>query len=151
MSILGELFAYVGFDDDDRLRLRGVRTIRAAGQRVRGQRGGVCLEALAEQRLQRRRVAGVQVRRACGQRQERRRVEPLAVGLVALVIAVTSFALILSRAQWASRIGDLAAMLANRALRVVRRGPVEWGGDSFISFRTRALGLLRVTFERLGR
>ena len=65
------------------------------------------------------------------------------VGVVALVMAVTSFALILSRAEWASRIGDLAAMLANRALRVLRRGPVEWGGDSFISFRTRALGLLR--------
>jgi len=65
------------------------------------------------------------------------------VGVVALVIAVTAFALILSRAEWASRIGDVATRLANRAMRVVRKGPVEWGGDSFVRFRSRALGLLR--------
>ena len=65
------------------------------------------------------------------------------VGVVALVVAVTAFALVLSRAKWASRIGDLAARLANRAMRVVRKGPVEWGRDSFVRFRSRALGLLR--------
>jgi putative heme transporter len=65
------------------------------------------------------------------------------VGVVTLVIAVTAFTLILSRAEWASRIGDLAARVANRALRVVRRGPAAWGGDSFVHFRLRALGLLR--------
>ena len=65
------------------------------------------------------------------------------VGLAVLVVAVTSFALVLWRAEWAWRIGDLAARLANRALRLIRRGPVEWGGASLARFRSRALGLLR--------
>jgi uncharacterized protein (TIRG00374 family) len=65
------------------------------------------------------------------------------IGVAVLVVAVTAFALVLSRAERARRIGDLAARLANRALRVVRRGAVEWGGASFTRFRSRALGLLR--------
>ncbi len=65
------------------------------------------------------------------------------VGLAVLVVAATSFALVLSRQEWATRIGDLAARLADRALRPVRTGPVEWGGGSFARFRTQALGLLR--------
>ena len=65
------------------------------------------------------------------------------VGVVVLAVAITAFALVLSRAEWASRIGDGAARLANRVLRVVRKGPVEWGGPSFARFRSRALGLLR--------
>lgn len=65
------------------------------------------------------------------------------VGLAVLVVAVTSFALVLWRAEWAWRIGDLAARLANRALRLIRRGPVEWGGASFARFRSHALVLLR--------
>ena len=65
------------------------------------------------------------------------------VGVVVLSVAVTAFALVLSRAEWASRIGNGAARLANRVLRVVRKGPVGWGGASFARFRSRALGLLR--------
>jgi len=65
------------------------------------------------------------------------------IGLAVLVVAVTGFALVLSREEWARRIGDLAARLATRALRVIRRGPVEWGGASFVRFRSDALGLLR--------
>ncbi len=65
------------------------------------------------------------------------------VGVAVLVVAVTAFALVLSRSAWARRIGDLAARGANRALRIVRRGPVEWGGASFARFRSQALGLLR--------
>lgn len=65
------------------------------------------------------------------------------VGLAVLVVAVTSFALVLWRAEWAWRIGDLAARLANRALRLIRRGPVEWSGASFARFRSHALVLLR--------
>ena len=65
------------------------------------------------------------------------------VGVVVLTVTVTAFALVLSRAEWASRIGDGAARLANRVLRVVRKGPVGWGGASFRRFRSRALGLLR--------
>jgi hypothetical protein len=65
------------------------------------------------------------------------------IGVAALVVAVTAFALVLSRAAWARRIGDLAARAAGRALRVARRGPVVWGGESFARFRSQALGLLR--------
>jgi uncharacterized membrane protein YbhN (UPF0104 family) len=65
------------------------------------------------------------------------------VGVIVLAVVVTSFALVLSRARWARLIGDLAARIADRALRFVRRGPVEWGGASFVSFRAEALGLLR--------
>jgi uncharacterized membrane protein YbhN (UPF0104 family) len=65
------------------------------------------------------------------------------IGLVMLVVAITAFALVLSRAERAHRIGGLAARLANRVLRLVRRGPVGWGGGSFARFRGDALGLLR--------
>jgi putative heme transporter len=65
------------------------------------------------------------------------------VGLAVLIVVATCFALVLSREQWARHIGDRAARLAGRALRLVRRGPVEWGGASFARFRSNALGLLR--------
>ena len=65
------------------------------------------------------------------------------VGVVVLVVAITAFALVLSRAEWAARIGAGAARLSNRLLQIVRRGPVHWGGASFTRFRSRALGLLR--------
>jgi uncharacterized protein (TIRG00374 family) len=65
------------------------------------------------------------------------------IGVGVLAVVVTAFALALARATWAIRIGDLAARLVNWALRVVRKGPVEWGGASFAGFRREALGLLR--------
>ena len=65
------------------------------------------------------------------------------IGLAVLIIAVTGFTLVLSREEWARSIGDRAARLASRALRLIRRGPVEWGGESFVRFRSDALGLLR--------
>jgi uncharacterized membrane protein YbhN (UPF0104 family) len=65
------------------------------------------------------------------------------IGFVVLVVAITGFALVLSREARAHRIGGLAARLANRALRLARRGPVGWGGESFARFRREALGLLR--------
>lgn len=65
------------------------------------------------------------------------------IGLAVLVVAVCAFALVLWRTEWARRIGDLAARLANRALRLLRRGSVEWDGASFSRFRSQALGLLR--------
>ena len=65
------------------------------------------------------------------------------IGLAVLVVAVTAFALVLSRPSRAQRIGDLAARLAGLAMRPFGRGRVEWGGGSFVRFRTQALGLLR--------
>lgn len=65
------------------------------------------------------------------------------VGLAILGVVVTCFALVLSREEWASRIGNRAARLANRVLRLVRKGAVAWAGESFVRFRSDALGLLR--------
>jgi uncharacterized protein (TIRG00374 family) len=65
------------------------------------------------------------------------------IGLAVLVVVVVAFALVLSRAERAQSIGHLAARLTTRALRLFRRGPVGWSGESFVRFRERALGLLR--------
>jgi uncharacterized membrane protein YbhN (UPF0104 family) len=65
------------------------------------------------------------------------------VGLGVFVIIAGGFALALSSAGMARRIGDLAARIVNRTLRIVRRGPVGWDGESLARFRSRAIGLLR--------
>jgi uncharacterized protein (TIRG00374 family) len=65
------------------------------------------------------------------------------VGTVVLVTVVTGFAVGLWKARWARRLGDLSARLVNRLRSLVRRGPVAWGGEGFVSFRAQALGLLR--------
>ncbi len=65
------------------------------------------------------------------------------IGVCVLIVAVVCFTLVLSRSAWAWRIGALAARMASRALRLVRRGPVAWGGETFARFRDHALGLLR--------
>ena len=56
------------------------------------------------------------------------------IGLVAFLAVAAAFAAALSSSKMARRVGDLAARLANRALRIVRRGPVEWNGESFVRF-----------------
>ncbi len=64
------------------------------------------------------------------------------IALVILVVAIVCFALVLSREERARWIGSAAARSWNRVRRLVRRGPVSWSGESFASFRERALGLL---------
>ncbi len=66
------------------------------------------------------------------------------VGLVVLVVVVVTFALALSSAHRAHRIGELAARLVARMYRLLRRKKaVAWGGESLARFRARALHLLR--------
>ena len=65
------------------------------------------------------------------------------IGLVVFVVAVVAFAAALSTDELAHGIGDLTARLASRALRLVKRGPVTWGGSSLVAFRHDAIGLLR--------
>jgi uncharacterized protein (TIRG00374 family) len=65
------------------------------------------------------------------------------VGVAVLGVVVAGFALALSSATRARRIGDLAARLVTRLRRLIRRGPVTWAGESFVRFRARALSLLR--------
>ena len=65
------------------------------------------------------------------------------VGAVVLVTVVVGFTVGLWKVRWARRLGNLAARLVSRLRRLVRRGPVSWSGESFVSFRSQALGLLR--------
>jgi len=65
------------------------------------------------------------------------------IGLVVFVVVAGGFALALSSAGMARRVGGLAARLVNWTLRIVRRGPVGWDGESLARFRSRAIGLLR--------
>jgi putative heme transporter len=65
------------------------------------------------------------------------------IGLAVFVVVAGGFALALSSAGMARRVGDLAARLVSWALRIVRRGPVGWDGESLARFRGRAIGLLR--------
>jgi uncharacterized protein (TIRG00374 family) len=65
------------------------------------------------------------------------------IGLAVFAVAVGGFAVALSTPRFAQKIGDAAARLVNRSLRIVRRKPVAWGGRSFVRFRHEAVGLLR--------
>jgi uncharacterized protein (TIRG00374 family) len=65
------------------------------------------------------------------------------IGLAVFVVVAGGFALALSSAGMARRVGGLAARWVNRALRLVRRGPVGWNGESLARFRSQAIGLLR--------
>ena len=65
------------------------------------------------------------------------------VAVVILIVVLVSFSLTLSRPRRARRIGGWAARIVNRLKRLVRREPVSWSAESFVSFRAQALGLLR--------
>lgn len=65
------------------------------------------------------------------------------VALAVFLAAVLGFAAGLSTARIARTAGAAAGRLASSALRLVRRGPVTWDGDSFVRFRRGALDLLR--------
>jgi uncharacterized protein (TIRG00374 family) len=64
------------------------------------------------------------------------------IGFAAFVAVVTGFALTLSSDALARGVGDAAARIAGSALRIVRRGPVSWGGDAFVRFREEAIGVI---------
>ena len=65
------------------------------------------------------------------------------IGLVALVVVVTGFALALSSERQALRVGGAAARLVGDVYRVLRRKKaVGWGGEALVGFRARALDLL---------
>ena len=66
-----------------------------------------------------------------------------AIGLAVFVAAAAAFAAGLATPRVARWIGDLAARVVNWVLRLVRRGPVKWSGESLVEFRNRALELLR--------
>jgi uncharacterized protein (TIRG00374 family) len=65
------------------------------------------------------------------------------LGLTCFCVIAGGFALGLTSKRIARRAGDLAARIADFLLRLVRRGPVHFDGDSFVSFRNATIGLIR--------
>ncbi|NUR76130.1 MAG: flippase-like domain-containing protein [Thermoleophilia bacterium] len=65
------------------------------------------------------------------------------IGLAAFLVALVAFAAALGGDHVARRVGDLAARLAGRGLRLVGREPAGWNGESLVAFRRDAVGLLR--------
>jgi putative heme transporter len=63
-------------------------------------------------------------------------------GVVVLALAVGVFALMLRSDELARRVGHLLTVVANRALRVVRRGPVPDWAAAAVRFRRDTIGLL---------
>ena len=66
-----------------------------------------------------------------------------AVGIAILVVVVAAVAAGLSSPGLARRVGDFAARFVSWGLRLIRKGPVAWDGDSFVRFRDRTNRLLR--------
>jgi uncharacterized protein (TIRG00374 family) len=65
------------------------------------------------------------------------------IGLAVFVAVVVGFVVGFRSETLARRVGDLAARIASRLLRLIRRGPVGWDGESFARFRRETIGLLR--------
>jgi uncharacterized protein (TIRG00374 family) len=64
------------------------------------------------------------------------------IALVIFVIAAGAFAAGLSFRGIARWLGDLAARVVSWCLRLFRRGPVTWTGESLVAFRNLAVALL---------
>jgi uncharacterized membrane protein YbhN (UPF0104 family) len=64
------------------------------------------------------------------------------VGFVIFVLAAAAFVAALASDRPARWLGDLAARVVNWVLRVFKRGPVAWNGESLVRFRRQATGLL---------
>lgn len=71
------------------------------------------------------------------------------IGVAILGVVLGAFVLVLASDRTATTIGDLAARLANGALRFVRRGPVDWNGENFDRFRVSAADLLKRRWHML--
>lgn len=64
------------------------------------------------------------------------------IALIIFVIAAGAFTAGLSYRGIARWLGDLAARVVSRGLRLIRRGPVKWTGESLVAFRNEAVALL---------
>ena len=64
------------------------------------------------------------------------------IALAVFVVAASAFAAGLSTNRLARWIGNFLARTASRALRLVRRGPVGWSGETVVALRNQALELL---------
>jgi putative heme transporter len=64
------------------------------------------------------------------------------IALVVFFIAAGAFAAGLSFRGIARWLGNLAARVVSWGLRLIRRGPVKWTGESLVAFRNQAVALL---------
>jgi uncharacterized protein (TIRG00374 family) len=64
------------------------------------------------------------------------------IGLAIFAAILIGFGLAMTSAAQARRVGNFAARLVSRGLRVIRREPVSWSGQTFVEFRADAVGLL---------
>ena len=64
------------------------------------------------------------------------------IGLVAFAAIVVGFAIGLSSARLARRIGNSAARLASGAKALIHKAPVKWNGATFVRFRGEAIELI---------
>ncbi|HST18662.1 MAG TPA: YbhN family protein [Gaiellaceae bacterium] len=65
------------------------------------------------------------------------------IGLVVFVLAVAAFVAALASNDLARWVGDTSARLADFGLKLIKRGPVGWNGESLVRFREQTVGLLR--------
>jgi putative heme transporter len=65
------------------------------------------------------------------------------IALAVFVLIVVGFAVGLSSARLARRVGDRAARTVSWAKRIVHKAPVKWKGESFVRFREETIGLIR--------
>ena len=65
------------------------------------------------------------------------------VGFGIFVVAASAFAAGISSKRLARWVGNMAARIVTWGLRLVRKGPVAWSGETFAEFRRDAVGLLR--------
>lgn len=65
------------------------------------------------------------------------------IGVAILIVSASGFAVGLTSDRLAKWVGNTAARIVTKLLRLIRRGPVKWNGASFVSFRNEAVGLLK--------
>jgi uncharacterized protein (TIRG00374 family) len=65
------------------------------------------------------------------------------IGSIVFVVALAAFIAALWSSNLARRVGDFAARAASWGLRLIRRKPVSWDGESLVRFRLQTVGLLR--------
>jgi hypothetical protein len=66
-----------------------------------------------------------------------------AIALALFAVIVAGFAVGLSSARLARRVGDRASRTANWLKGLFRRAPVKWNGEAFVRFRAEAIELIR--------
>jgi putative heme transporter len=65
------------------------------------------------------------------------------IALVVFIAIVVGFAIGLSSARLARKVGDRAARVVSWAKKIIGKAPVKWRGESFVRFREETIDLIR--------